>query len=61
LKLSKDRAASVRKYLEGKGISVNRMESEGFGQTKPIAPNDTDDGRTKNRRVEFKILSGADD
>ncbi|HEY6081236.1 MAG TPA: OmpA family protein [Polyangiaceae bacterium] len=61
LKLSKDRAMSVRKYLEGKGISVNRMESEGFGQTKPIAPNDTDDGRTKNRRVEFKILSGADD
>jgi outer membrane protein OmpA-like peptidoglycan-associated protein len=60
LKLSKDRAASVRKYLEGKGVAASRLESEGFGQTKPVAPNDTDEGRSKNRRVEFKILSGAD-
>jgi outer membrane protein OmpA-like peptidoglycan-associated protein len=60
LKLSKDRAAAVRKYLEGKGIATSRLESEGFGQTKPVAPNETDDGRAKNRRVEFKILSGAD-
>jgi OOP family OmpA-OmpF porin len=57
LKLSKDRAAAVRRYLEGKGIAPSRLESDGFGQTKPIAPNDTDDGRAKNRRVEFKILS----
>jgi OmpA-OmpF porin, OOP family len=60
LKLSKDRAAAVRNYLQGKGIPANRLESEGFGQTKPIAPNDNEDGRSKNRRVEFKILSGAD-
>lgn len=60
LKLSKDRAASVRNYLQGKGIAAGRLESEGFGQTKPIAPNETEDGRSKNRRVEFKILSGAD-
>ncbi len=58
LRLSKDRAAAVRKYLEGKGIAPNRLESEGFGQTKPVASNDTDEGRAKNRRVEFKILSG---
>ena len=58
LKLSKDRAASVRNYLQGKGIAASRLESEGFGQTKPIAPNENEDGRSKNRRVEFKILSG---
>lgn len=60
LRLSKDRAAAVRNYLQGKGIAANRLESEGFGQTQPVASNDTDDGRAKNRRVEFKILSGAD-
>ena len=60
LKLSKDRAAAVRNYLTGKGIAPSRLESEGFGQTKPVAPNETDEGRAKNRRVEFKILSGAD-
>lgn len=60
LKLSKDRAAAVRKYLEGKGIAASRLRSEGFGQTKPVAPNDTDEGRSKNRRVEFKILDGTE-
>jgi len=60
LKLSKDRAAAVRNYLLGKGIAPTRLVSEGFGQTKPVATNDTEDGRSQNRRVEFKILSGAD-
>jgi len=60
LVLSKQRAAAVRNYLQGKGIAANRLESEGYGQTKPIADNNTDEGRTKNRRVEFKILAGAD-
>jgi len=60
LNLSRDRAAAVRNYLLGKGVAASRLESQGFGQTKPIAPNDTEDGRSKNRRVEFKILSGAD-
>ena len=46
--------------LLGKGIAPTRLQSEGFGQTKPIAPNETEDGRSLNRRVEFKILSGAD-
>jgi OmpA-OmpF porin, OOP family len=60
LRLSKERAAAVRNYLQGKGVAASRLESEGFGQTKPVDTNDTDAGRAKNRRVEFKILSGAD-
>jgi OmpA-OmpF porin, OOP family len=60
LRLSKDRAAAVRRYLEGKGVAASRLESEGFGQTKPVSSNDTEEGRAKNRRVEFKMLSGAD-
>ncbi len=60
LKLSGERAAAVMSYLVGHGIAKNRLQSEGFGQTKPIADNATDVGRAKNRRVEFKILSGAD-
>jgi outer membrane protein OmpA-like peptidoglycan-associated protein len=56
LRLSKDRAASVMRYLVSKGIAQNRLESEGYGETKPIETNDTDEGRAKNRRVEFKIL-----
>ena len=60
LKLSKERAAAVRNYLQGKGVAASRLQSEGFGQTKPVAPNETDEGRAKNRRVEFKILSGAE-
>ncbi|MBX3126263.1 MAG: OmpA family protein [Polyangiaceae bacterium] len=56
LRLSKQRAASCLDYLASKGIARNRLESEGFGLTKPLTTNDTDEGRAKNRRVEFKIL-----
>jgi len=56
LKLSKDRAASVMKYLVDHGISPERLQSEGFGETKPIESNDTAEGRLKNRRVEFKVV-----
>jgi len=58
MKLSKDRAASCMKYLTSKGIAQSRLESEGFGETKPLVPNDSKEARAKNRRVEFKILSG---
>jgi outer membrane protein OmpA-like peptidoglycan-associated protein len=55
--LSKARAASVRKYLiETEKISSDRLDSAGFGSTKPIDTNDTDAGRERNRRVEFRIL-----
>ena len=56
LMLSNDRAKSVREYLLSKGIAGNRIISKGYGETKPIANNNTEDGRQQNRRVEFKIL-----
>jgi outer membrane protein OmpA-like peptidoglycan-associated protein len=56
LDLSKRRAASVRQWLVDHGIDTGRLESEGYGLTRPIASNDTDEGRSLNRRVEFKIL-----
>lgn len=56
LSLSKNRAVSVREYLLEKGISENRLLSKGFGETKPVTSNKTDDGRAQNRRVEFRIL-----
>jgi len=53
-KLSEDRARSVKNYLlTHHGIDSSRMAIKDFGETKPIASNDTDDGRFKNRRVEF--------
>ena len=52
--LSQKRAESVRQYLIGKGISDARLISVGFGETKPIATNNTSLGKAKNRRVELK-------
>ena len=54
--LSDQRAASVRLYLEGKGIPAARLESKGFGEEKPVASNDTAAGRQENRRVNLSIL-----
>ena len=53
--LSKDRANAVKFYLIGKGISESRLTAEGFGDTKPLVPNDTAENRAKNRRVEFVV------
>jgi outer membrane protein OmpA-like peptidoglycan-associated protein len=54
--LSTRRAASVVKYLVGKGVLAERLVSEGFGQDRPIADNATADGKAQNRRVEFVIV-----
>lgn len=57
LKLSQNRANSVREYLISKGIENNRLESIGLGETIPVADNNTEEGRALNRRTEFRILS----
>ncbi|OJV21323.1 MAG: flagellar motor protein MotB [Dyadobacter sp. 50-39] len=54
--LSQERADTVREYLIGKGIEPDRIASKGYGETKPVAKNDTPEGQQRNRRVEFKIL-----
>jgi outer membrane protein OmpA-like peptidoglycan-associated protein len=59
MKLSRARAKSVMTYLTEKGIEAKRLKSQGYGLTKPIADNDTDAGKQKNRRVEFHILKRA--
>ena len=56
LNLSERRAKAVVNYLIDKGISAKRLTSKGYGETKPIASNDTDDGQQQNRRVEFEVL-----
>ncbi|MBP7309816.1 MAG: OmpA family protein [Candidatus Cloacimonetes bacterium] len=55
-KLSEDRAASVKTYMVNNGIAADRMTTSGFGYDKPIATNDTVEGRTENRRIEFHIV-----
>lgn len=57
LKLSQERAESVRNYLIGKGISANRIRAKGYGESSPIAPNNSDEGRAKNRRTEVRLVS----
>lgn len=54
--LSEDRAASVRNYLIAKGADPNLMIAIGHGDTQPIASNSTEDGRARNRRIEFEAL-----
>jgi len=53
--LSEKRAAAVKEYLLRKGLKDDRIESKGFGSTKPVADNDTEEGRSKNRRVEIVL------
>ena len=55
-KLSTDRAKAVYDYLVSKDISSTRLKTIGYGKSKPLASNDTEEGRSQNRRVEFTIL-----
>lgn len=56
LKLSKDRAESVKAYLVSKGANPSRIEATGYGESQPIASNKTEAGRQQNRRVEFTLF-----
>lgn len=55
--LSQRRAKAVVEYLVKAGIPASRLESAGYGESKPIATNETEEGRQLNRRTEFKIIS----
>jgi OOP family OmpA-OmpF porin len=59
LKLSDRRAASVRKYLVAHGVATDRLVSRGYGLTRPIVPNDTEQNRALNRRVQFIRTEGG--
>ncbi len=54
--LSENRARTVASYLASRGVASARIRSQGFGETMPVASNDTPEGRAKNRRVEIKIV-----
>ena len=54
--LSEQRAQACRNYIVSKGIDKKRLDAVGFGDERPIAPNDTDEGRQRNRRIEAKEL-----
>ncbi|MEO8146466.1 MAG: OmpA family protein [Bacteroidia bacterium] len=56
LKLSKNRAEATKNYLVKKGVSADRIISDGLGDTNPIADNKTAEGRAKNRRVDFVVI-----
>lgn len=55
LALSKARAEAVRAYLAGRGVAVERLSAEGFGQTSPRVPNTNPANRARNRRIEFNV------
>jgi len=53
--LSERRAQAVADYLIGKGVDPSRLKTEGFGESRPLAPNDTAEGMRQNRRIEFSV------
>ena len=56
LDLSARRAMSVARYLVAHGVNPNLLSAQAFGATNPVAPNDTPEGRAKNRRVEIMLI-----
>lgn len=57
LTLSNNRAKAVVTYLAGKGIAAQRLAAKGYGETKPVADNKSDEGKARNRRTELKVIS----
>jgi OmpA-OmpF porin, OOP family len=57
--LSERRARTVVTYLTGKGIEAKRLMPKGFGQEKPVADNNTEEGRQRNRRIDFQVIGGG--
>src|SRR5262245_34328571 len=55
-RISQQRADSVRQFLIGKGVNSGSLVAKGYGDSNPIASNDTEEGRFKNRRIEYKVL-----
>jgi outer membrane protein OmpA-like peptidoglycan-associated protein len=55
MKLSEERARAVYAFLRGQGIPESRMTYEGFGPNRPVAANDVESNRAKNRRVEVVL------
>jgi OmpA-OmpF porin, OOP family len=55
-KISQQRADSVRRFLVDKGVNSDSLVAKGYGDSNPIASNDTEEGRFKNRRIQFKVL-----
>lgn len=60
LQLSERRASAAANYLAGRGISPSRIQTEGMGETEPVATNETEAGRQENRRVEVAIYASED-
>jgi outer membrane protein OmpA-like peptidoglycan-associated protein len=57
LTLSNNRAKAVINYFLYKGVAADRLSSKGFGETKPVADNTSEQGRAKNRRTELKVVA----
>jgi outer membrane protein OmpA-like peptidoglycan-associated protein len=57
LALSNNRAKSVVQYLISKNIAATRLTAKGYGETRPVADNKTEEGRAQNRRTEMKVVS----
>ena len=56
-RLGQERAEAVRRFLSDQGIALNRMATISYGAAKPVAPNNTREGRAQNRRVAIMVLA----